>query len=136
MAWSPQARRAAILARKRKARGRAKPQYGVAKNGKKMTPAQRKKAGIKPAQRATKAIVKSDQRRRQRLAAAQSGKTPPRMTRGERARSGALAGAVYGGLAGGAKGAAIGAATGAAIGAATARRKKKVKKRPVARKRS
>lgn len=45
MAWSPQARAAAIAARKRKSRGKTRPQYGVAKNGKKMTPAQRKKAG-------------------------------------------------------------------------------------------
>ena len=46
MAWSPQARAAAIAARKRKAHGRRpKPKYGVARNGKKMTPAQRKKAG-------------------------------------------------------------------------------------------
>lgn len=45
MAWSPQARKAAALARKRKSGGRRKPQYGVARNGKKMTPAQRKKAG-------------------------------------------------------------------------------------------
>lgn len=45
MAWSPQARRAAALARKRRAKGR-KPQYGVNRQGKKMTAAQRKKAGI------------------------------------------------------------------------------------------
>ena len=46
MAWSPQARKAAALARKRRAKGR-KPQYGVNRQGKKMTPAQRKKAGAK-----------------------------------------------------------------------------------------
>ena len=55
MAWSPQARKAAALARKRKSGGRAKPQFGVGRNGKPMSAAQRKKAGIKRGQTAPKA---------------------------------------------------------------------------------
>jgi hypothetical protein len=34
MAWSPQARKAAALARKRKSGGRSKPKYGVGRDGK------------------------------------------------------------------------------------------------------
>lgn len=44
MAWSPQARKAAALARKRRAK--RKPQFGVNHQGKRMTAAQRKKAGV------------------------------------------------------------------------------------------
>lgn len=57
MAWSPQARAAAIAARKRKARGRAKPQYGVSRGGKgRMSNKQiaAKSKGKRPAARPTK----------------------------------------------------------------------------------
>lgn len=119
--------RKAQLASARKRRRGIKPKYGYDRNGRKSN-APLKSAAKK---RAAARIIKSDQNRRARLHAIQSGKKPPKRTNAQKIRSGAATGATYGGMGTlSLKGAAVGyvaggAITAAAIGAGSAHKKLK-----------